>query len=171
MESPMDKIAPYLDSVPVNIEGIIRTLGLSLEKNKELPPKISGHIKLLPSGGYEIASAKADHYFRQRFTMAHELGHFILHENLLGNGTDDDTKYRSTEKGDLYNTAIELVHEKQANSFAASILMPEELVRKLVEGVEERPALKQLAITFQVSPSAMRWRINNLGLADEVDDV
>jgi len=52
--------------------------------------------------------------------MEHELGHFVLYRSLIGEGIDDDIKYRSTAAGDFYNTAIDEVHEQQANSFAAS---------------------------------------------------
>lgn len=169
MMEPMDRVRRHLTSVPINVEQIIRDLGITLKKNADLPANISGHIRPV-SGKYEIASSKADHYFRQRFTMAHELGHFLLHQDMIGEGVDDNAMYRSTPEGDFYNTAIEKFHEMQANSFAASILMPEELLRQEVATLREDGyvRLKALAAKFQVSPSAMRWRLKSVGLDSEV---
>lgn len=167
MKNDMDIIRPMLTEAPVNIEAIIRQLGLSVEKNAELPNDISGQIRRLDSGGYEISSSAGEHYFRQRFTLAHELGHYVLHKSLIGAGVDDTTKYRSTDNGNYYNTSIELAHERQANSFAANILMPEAVVRRHVEdGMND---IVELYRKFQVSRSAMAWRIKNLGLEKLVD--
>jgi Zn-dependent peptidase ImmA (M78 family) len=159
----MDRLDHYAAVVPVRIEDAIRDLGITLSKNAELTPGVSGYIRRVAHNQFEIASTRADHYFRQRFTMAHELGHYILHRSLIGNGTNDDTKYRSTDTSEYYNTAIDDIHEKQANAFAATILIPE---RKLRDYLDEHTgvSLKQLATAFQVSPSAMRWRLKNLGL-------
>jgi len=168
-QSPIDIVAQHLRSAPVNIEQAIRDLGIVLKKGADLPAGIAGHVKKVNEGHYEIASSKTDHYYRQRFTLAHELGHFILHRGLLGDGVDDDTKYRSTEVGDFYNTAIEDVHERQANAFAAKILMPEKVLRQYVED-NANPELADMAKYFQVSRSAMRWRLKNKDLYDKVQD-
>jgi len=173
-QNPMDIISKYTKESPVNIEGAIRELGIKLNKNAELPSGISGHLKR-ENGGYEIASSKKEHYFRQRFTLAHELGHYVLHRNLVdkSGGVDDNTKYRSTQDGDIYNTHIELKHESQANSFAATVLLPSELLVKDVESTLEegrQPSLTDLYKKYQTSPSAMRWRLKRLGLYDDVTD-
>ncbi|WP_292341350.1 ImmA/IrrE family metallo-endopeptidase [Mesorhizobium sp.] len=159
----MDRLARHQLALPVNIEGAIRDLGIVLKKDAALPPNIAGHIRRLPDGRFEIASTRDDHYFRQRFTMAHELGHFVLHRSLIGEGIDDNIKYRSAADGEFYNTAIDEIHEQQANSFAASLLIPERLLRGYLFDHRNEP-LKRTATAFQVSPSAMRWRLKNLGL-------
>ena len=76
MKDALSIIQSYLTEAPVNIEGIIRSLGVELDKKAELDDDISGQIEKLPDGSYKISVNKNDHYFRQRFTMAHELGHF-----------------------------------------------------------------------------------------------
>lgn len=43
-----------------------------------------------------ITVAANDPLTRQRFTLAHELGHYMLHRTLIGDGLDDDRAYRST---------------------------------------------------------------------------
>lgn len=169
-ESIMERIRTQLTSAPINIEAVIRALGVSVKKGASLPEGISGQIKKLRDGTYEISSTQSEHDYRQRFSLAHELGHFVLHSDLIGQGLDDNTKYRSTEQGDYYNTAIELFHEKQANSFAASVLMPEHLIKQELENTADKKPLRDLYTKFQVSPSAMRWRLKNLGLLDQVTD-
>lgn len=162
----MDMIRSMVKTAPVNIEAVIRQLGLEVETDSKLPENISGQIRRLPEGNYKISSTAREHSYRQRFTLAHELGHYVLHKSLIGAGVDDNVKYRSTEVGNFYNTAIEQAHERQANSFAASILMPEALVRQEIEnGLTD---IVKLYNKFKVSKSAMSWRIKNLGLKDKV---
>ncbi|KZY31871.1 hypothetical protein A3731_22950 [Roseovarius sp. HI0049] len=164
----MDIVRSMMTDAPVNIEAIIRSLGQEVAKDADLPAAISGQIKMLPDGRYELASSAGEHYFRQRFSLAHELGHYILHKSLIGAGLDDNKKFRSTSDGNFYNTAIDLAHERQANSFAASVLMPENLVRDAVENADGEVSLADLYKKFQVSASAMKWRLKNLGLAGRV---
>jgi len=123
--------------------------------------RLSGLMVARATGSVVLVNA-SDILTRRRFTMAHELGHFILHRDLIGDGLDDDQLYRSTLRGRFYNTAIKLVHESQANAFAANFLMPEELLRPAVE--RDRLDVKQLTVRFQVSPSAMSWRLKSLSL-------
>lgn len=166
-DSIIEKIRSQLTGAPVNIEAIIRGLGIDVRKDADLPTGISGQIRK-KNGRYEISAASGEHYFRQRFSLAHELGHYVLHRDLIDEGVDDDTKYRSTEIGDFYNTSIDYFHEKQANAFAASVLIPEKLLRKEIE-VNDPPKLSYLYKKFQVSPSAMRWRLGNLRLTEKVE--
>lgn len=167
MQSEIDRILQQAATVPVNIEAIARGLGLSVVKNAALASGISGQIKRLPDGRFEVASSKTEHYFRQRFTLAHELGHYVLHRSLIGAGVDDDTKYRSTSAGEFYNTDIDHLHERQANSFAATVLMPESLLRSefgKLNDTDVQGKVNALCSKFQVSRSAMEWRLKNLGL-------
>lgn len=170
-ERVLDIIRDHTKRAPVNIEALGRALGLRVQKNAFLPDGISGHLRRADDGVYEIASSGREHYFRQRFTLAHEIGHFVLHKSVvdLRGGVDDDEKYRSTERGDIYNSHIDLFHEKQANSFAANVLMPEEAVRSAI-GERQSVPLSELYKKFQVSPSAMRWRLRSLELIDHVQD-
>lgn len=167
MTTEMDLVRSALTAAPVNVEAIIRRLGLSVKKDADLPNEISGQIEKLKDGSYEISSSSREHPFRQRFSLAHELGHYILHKSLIGAGLDDNKKYRSTSDGNFYNTFIEMAHERQANSFAASVLMPEKLLREDVDnGVKN---IVDLYKKYEVSKSAMSWRLKNLGLSDKVD--
>jgi Zn-dependent peptidase ImmA (M78 family) len=168
--SEIDRIRSQANTVPVNIEAIIRGLGIEVRKDADLPPNISGQIKRI-GDRYEISSAKGEHYYRQRFSLAHELGHYVLHRSLIGQGVDDNKKYRSTAEGDFYNTFIELDHERQANSFAASILIPENLLKEKLNDLTRYPMVElvpRLYKAFQVSRSAMEWRLKNTGLINHM---
>ena len=168
-ERPMDLIRPLIEAgPPVNVQAALRNVGVRVSEDRELPPGISGHLKRLPDGTYEAAATKSDHPYRRRFTLAHELGHYILHRSTVDafGGVDDDIKYRSTDKGDIYNSRIEIDHEKQANSFAANLLMPKDAVLEAVANPvyheNGRASLMRLMRAFEVSPSSMRWRLRNL---------
>src|SRR5215208_521177 len=101
MSDPLKIVRSFTRTIPVNVEAAIRGVGLALRKDDfDLDERISGQIKWLAEGLYEISTNGREHYFRQRFTMAHELGHFILHRDLVGDGLDDD------RIGNFYNTRI-----------------------------------------------------------------
>ncbi len=72
----------------------------------------------------EIRVNKYEPLVRQRFTIAHEIGHILLsHEGI---------SYRDTSYT-IYKDLIERMNEVSANAFAAELLMPERLLRKALE--------------------------------------
>ena len=152
----------FTQSAPVNIEGLIEALGIKLERKGNLHPEIAGQIEAEGSG-YKISVNRNDSYFRRRFTMAHELAHFLLHSDLIGTGVDDTVAYRSTNIGEFHNTKITSRHEAEANRMAAYILMPPKLVRAVHS--EVGGDLAKLAMRFQVSKEAMGYRLQGLSLA------
>jgi len=93
---------------------------------------------------------------RKNFTIAHEIGHFVLpgHE-------DADLVCTSAELGNWSNSAHEF--EREANEFAAELLMPEPLVRKIMGIFDPSLALiDKIASSCQVSLSAAAWRFCSL---------
>lgn len=88
---------------------------------------------------------------RQRFTIAHELGHYFMHreKNL---DFEDATFFRIDN-----STSIEYA----ANEFAARLLMPEDRVRKAIDGGLK--SLEKLADMFLVSTAAIKFRVVSLG--------
>jgi len=98
---------------------------------------------------------------RKRFTVAHELGHSQLH---MG-GPDSEfvdapDNYRSTPDGSEWSP--ERKREWEANTFAAELLMPAQLVK---QAFTETNDLKRLAHLFQVSEAAMAIRLEVLKLS------
>ncbi|MEC9347620.1 MAG: ImmA/IrrE family metallo-endopeptidase [Pseudomonadota bacterium] len=160
----LEKIFREHAGPPVNIEGIIRDLGIKLDKRAALDPEISGQCERLDDGTFKISVNKSDHYYRQRFTMAHELGHFLFHSHLLEDGVDDNRAYRSTADGRFFNRLIGPAQESEANRFAANVLMP----RDLVAGEWKRLGnLLEVSKRFQVSKPAMQIRLRTLGIEVE----
>lgn len=145
------------ESAPVDVWRIPGQLGIEARK-AFLPHDISGMLERSESG-FHITVEARDPNSRQRFTLAHELGHFMFHRHLIGvgEGVDDDRVYRSTEAGKYHNTNIGPDEETEANKFAAALLMPMELVdhhrKELGDDVEE------MAQLFQVSKHSMAIRM------------
>jgi len=168
---PMDILKPFMLQVPVDVERAIRSLKMRLRRDADLPDNIVGEIK--PVGEiYEISSSVKDAITQQRFALAHELGHLILHRDLIGEGVDDTTEYRCTGEGNFYNNSIQKIHEMQANSFAANFLMPADLLRNELRKGSKEFVLVDLSEKFVVSEGAMEWRLIALGLwrRDEIDE-
>ena len=94
---------------------------------------------------------------RKRFTLAHELGHWVC-QCLEGRG--EDVMCRAADLADAATRA----NEREANIFAAELLMPEDAVRAAWAGEE---SVEACAGTFGVSGEAMGWRLFNLGLVEE----
>jgi Zn-dependent peptidase ImmA (M78 family) len=92
---------------------------------------------------------------RQRFTLAHELGHWVCQ---VKEGHQAPVYCRAA---DVAPTAERLL-EREANVFAAELLMPEDAVR--AEWPRAASAA-ELASWFVVSGEAMSWRLYNLELA------
>lgn len=150
---------------PVNIEGIIRDLGIDLDKKAELDAEISGQIELLSNGVHRISVNRGEHYYRQRFTMAHELGHYLYHSHLMRDGIDDNRAYRSEPHGRFHNTNITRSEETEANQFAAAILMPADILRREWQNNRD---VEALAKKFQVSKRAMEIRLEGLGCNEQI---
>jgi hypothetical protein len=107
---------------------------------------------------------------RRRFTAAHELGHFILHRDRMGRWIAD-TNASVVEDRDPDGISE---MERQANRFAAELLMPAEVCRARAEEFRttfktcpRTPFAYHLAAELLVSPLAMRTRLEDLGVGDE----
>ncbi len=151
-----------LNSLPVNIEGMIRLHGIQLDKNAELADELSGEIRKVGEEDYKISVKESEFYYRKRFTMAHELGHFLLHKDKIGDGVNDTPAYRTSNADDLFNPKITAEHEAEANAFAAALLMPKDAVEYYY--CEEKKSLKEMSVIFQASEKALEIRVKNLGL-------
>ena len=153
--NPLKLAEKYWGDIPVPVFDILGELGLGPER-EFLADDISGWIERRPDGSYRVVVNAAHSPVRQRFTAAHELGHYIYHRDLLGAGTGDTRAYRA-EGTRLPNGAIRPVHERQANSFAANLLMPLASINKLkAQGVV---TVTELADRLGVSQDSMRIRL------------
>lgn len=153
-QGTMDTIRSMQDAAPIRLSAIANALGLKVLATT-LPNGISGEIRPDPdhSDRYIIRVNRNDSARRQRFTVAHEIGHYLLHRDEIGNGITDDVLYRST---------LSDRREAQANRIAADLLMPQDLVD---EWMDRAKILKVdnvigfLADKFNVSEAAMKIRL------------
>ena len=140
-------------TIPVRVGELAAELGLRVYKSP-LAPNISGLIRPAEDGnGFEVRVNKYEVAERQRFTLAHEIAHFLIHKSDIRSGVVDSVMYRS---------ALTSRKEAEANRLAADIIMPASAVRKELAangGVATEEAASQLASAFKVSLPAMRVRL------------
>jgi Zn-dependent peptidase ImmA (M78 family) len=97
------------------------------------------------------------HENRKRFTIAHEIAHFLLHADLIVSEVVDDALYRSPQMPSPY--------ESQANAYAAELLMPRNLVADRYDQLMragEPQVVARMAQDFGVSQQAMSIRLSNV---------
>lgn len=105
---------------------------------------------------------------RQRFTIAHEIGHIMLHQDELRDSAHvDKTITMLRRDGDSAQGNVKI--EIQANQFAAALLMPESLIRKYMDHknlnygvIQDEDAIEDMAKAFMVSSTAMAFRIGHI---------
>lgn len=152
--SIISRISPYQNEAPVNVMGIAKELGLKIYQD-ELPEGISGCIirksESNDGDGFIVVVDKDEPYVRQRFTAAHEIGHFVLHKEMIGDGLQENYLLRADKMTNR--------QESQANQFAADILMPFHLINKLME--EGYNTVETLAQKLEVSKIAMGIRLGH----------
>lgn len=142
--------------LPVNPMELARSLGIKVQVTA-LPPDESGNIVIPVEGDVVISLNRWDGSNRQRFTCAHELGHYLRRSRQNPHG-ETFVDYRDTLAGLGRD-----VEEIYANQFAAAVLMPAHLVQRGY--VEEGASADTLAERFGTSTQAMNVRLRNLRLA------
>ena len=110
-----------------------------------------------------IAINPSQHPNRQRFTLAHELGHYFCHYEESMERVDGDFRVHWRDQESSTGTKWE---EIEANRFAAALLIPEHMLRDDVEvfRVIDQDSISRLATLYKVSRLAMQLRLINLGL-------
>jgi len=144
----------------VPVENIAHEEGASIVI-RQFNNEISG-LLLRQNGFSIIAVEKKQPPTRRRFTIAHELGHMMLHE---GKEVRVDTAFRVNLRSPESSTA-EDVEEIESNAFAASLLMPESFLKNDLSGfvfdIDDEAHIQSLAKRYQVSTQAMTLRLVNL---------
>jgi len=147
----------YLSQRPVKLGALARELGVAI-KVSSLGTGISGQISK-EEDKYVIRVNRNEARERQRFTIGHELAHFLLHQDVIDrspNGITDTVLYRSGEPQQI---------EYEANKLAAEIVMPTALVNQELErnfgGVVTEATIEALANRFEVSKAAMEIKLSS----------
>lgn len=167
-------------SVPVNVELVARNTGVQLHK-EALDDEVSGMLVVKENAKHIVVNA-AHHENRQRFTIAHELGHLLLHHG-SGDQLFVDTKLvvyqrAGVPKASAY-TSLESTttpeQEREANLFAAGLLMPEPLLREFIDSrqldIADEFDISLLASAFKVSEQAMSIRLQRLQFMSLMNDL
>lgn len=152
----LEILGEFTSSYPVDVIGAATAIGVRVLID-ELPSGISGKIQKDSHGKYYIVANRDEPETRQRFIIGHELGHYMYHRSLIGDGVSDSPAYRAPDESIYETTPLERVHERQANQFAANLLMPVSLIRK-AEQDNPKITIENLAQLFGVSEDAMRIR-------------
>ena len=156
---------------PVPVESIARGLGIELSY-RPLEGDISGLLRR-EGNRVVIGINSLESPARQRFTVAHELGHFRLHK---GYEVIVDKLVRLNLRVTPGGPLATPEEEREANYFAAELLMParlvearaRELVGKKQTLVSDERLVEDLARQFDVSRQAMLYRLVNLDLLDDL---
>lgn len=145
-------ISDLLLTAPVDVAEAARRLGLEIFESS-LGEGISGAIMRDTSteSGFVIYVDDSESYVRQRFTAAHEIGHFVLHKDRIGAGIEDNFMLRSSGMSNFM--------EAEANRFAADLLMPFPLIEKMV--AKGHRTVDDLARVLGVSTVAMSIRLGH----------
>lgn len=144
-------VSRHQTSFPIAVGAVAKDFGIIVLKST-MPGSISGEIRET-DGTITIKVNRHDVKERQRFTIAHEIAHFLLHRDRLANGITDDVLYRSRLSDEL---------EREANRLAADIIMPDELVQRCLSdysSFKPEDRYKKLAEQAEVSLAALKIRI------------
>lgn len=160
-------------AAPVDLEKLADFLDIKIKEDINLEREnIIGQICFENDKAVvSINPAQNTYLPRKRFTLAHEIGHFCLHTDNVKNGFKDNKKTMS--RSESYWD----IKESEANSFAAQLLMPKDLIiqeanaiisayRTLTHspGMPTEDFIKQIAYKFSVSYTAMAYRLKNIGI-------
>jgi Zn-dependent peptidase ImmA (M78 family) len=154
-------------TAPIDIEAVARHLGAQVVEEK-LDRSVSG--MLYRDGEHVIIGVNSAHVDRRRrFTVAHEVGHLVLHK-----GRPLVLDHVRVNFRDANSSTASDLEEIQANAFAAEALMPRDQViaaaKKLLDdrAITEAALIEYLAQGFDVSDQAMGYRLITLGLRRQV---
>ena len=148
---------------PVPVERIVKSLGAQL-RFSPLDDALSGMIYV--KEGTPIIGVNALHHpNRQRFTIAHECGHLVLHKPQISQEVHVDKAFPMLMRDAVSAAGVKAI-EIEANLFAAELLMPVFLLAKALGNepldIDDEGAVSALARSFRVSPSAIRFRLGDL---------
>ena len=168
----LDRVPEFIwdgESLPVPVEEIVsNSFGLRIRLiddmttapglESERSENVSG-LLLVADGEIWVNAAEARQWEgRKRFTIGHELGHYVMHQEVAR----PTIFCRKIEvEDDLADANRDLLPaEREADAFAAAMLMPEHLVRRQVEN--GGPDVAALCAVFGTSEKATRYRIETL---------
>ncbi len=141
---------------PVDVKKIASFLGFKVIEYP-FPDKLKGVVRIRENQSIKVIGVNDKHpEYLQRYTIAHELGHYLNgHEHLENEFIDDDTRY--------YDSHFQ--QEKDADRFAAELLMPKNFLEEDLKiiGLD----IEKLKEKYNVSEQALWIRLTSLRLAEK----
>lgn len=151
-----DILRAYSDNkYPIKMVNLAHNIGLKVFKTTFDRSDVSGMIKAQEA---KIYVSENDGINRQRFSIAHEIGHYVLHYK--GKMFEEEEEKKHISYRDNLSSLGFSIKEIEANFFAANLLMPQDKVRMLYE---QEYSLDEMAKFFGVSYTAMGHRLEFLG--------
>lgn len=157
MDTP-EQVVKYYEQMGLDMDSSI-PIEKIIESNRELDLKFKdlgindAYIKRIADDKFEIAVNSKHHPNRQRFSMAHEYAHYLLHRAKIASMPEGERiLHRNGDRNSI---------EYQANAFAAELLMPESLVRRAFR--KSQGNLSKMALLLAVSKESLRYRLDDLG--------
>jgi Zn-dependent peptidase ImmA (M78 family) len=138
--------------LPIDINAVASSCGLTIKQGRFINPDIEG---VLNRSSHTVSLSEGDDFEAKNFTTAHEIGHFKLHEDLQTN------VFTMHQLSGLLIHQGEDIQEDQANLFAASLLMPEKLVKSLWNTTKDIVTLSKI---FGVPENVVTFRLKVLHL-------
>jgi len=146
----------HIKQAPVDVEKIADFLGFKVIRYP-FPDKLKGMVRIRENQMVKVIGINEKHpSYLQRYTIAHELGHYLNgHEHLEKEFIDDDTRF--------YDSHFQ--QEKDADRFAAELLMPKKFLEADLKTIGLN--IKALVEKYNVSEQAMWIRLTSLRLAEK----
>jgi Zn-dependent peptidase ImmA (M78 family) len=164
-EAALKILAEFGPKIPIDVDAIIKAHGIEIFADNEMEGSVSG-ILMIKGKNVGIMLNLFQPVVRQRFTLAHELGHYILHRDTQRVFIDEAPLfYRANRSGGDVDA-----REIEANVFAAELMMPEKAVRADFKAMNFRTpedAIWRLATRYNISRAAMSYRLRQLNLIAE----
>jgi Zn-dependent peptidase ImmA (M78 family) len=167
LESRAEKTLRDTDAyrVPVAIEVVARRLNLTMEA-AALGENVSGML-VVKAGRGAIGYNSAHARVRQRFTISHEIAHYLLHTKKSEKAQLFIDRHVTFRRDENSATGVDR-DEVEANQLGAALLMPRGLVQQEIQrhdlNLDDDEAISLLAKRFHVSTAAMSNRLVNLRL-------
>jgi Zn-dependent peptidase ImmA (M78 family) len=148
-------------SAPVPVERIVKARGITVQF-APLGDELSGMAYI--KDGLKIIGVNALHHpNRQRFSIAHELAHHVLHVPEISEAIHVDRGFRVLHRNKVSAEGSDPL-EVEANAFASELLMPDAFLADAIGDtgldLDDDTAVEALARKFKVSASAMRNRLS-----------
>ena len=138
-----------IKDAPVDLERVLAYLRLHHERPWHLSADVWDGLIRPARGRTRFKAHERAATGRERWRLAHEIGHHVLH------GDQPVPRQVQWEKNEL---------ELEADLFAAELLMPAPLLEKAVKGYEGHIDIEELARQFRVGRQEMEKRLRQLGL-------